>query len=191
MSLEKFTGGLPGGANQLKLSRHGYQADSPDRNNPYNVIPSGDITMDNVPHPVLGIDNQGNEQMMYPGQNYQFPGNMVTEFPQAQYGAQIQTGGGYNYNELASLKEGGINIKPSKRGTFTAAATKRGIGVQEFASRVMGNKDNYSPAMVKKANFARNAAKWNKQDGGEFVDLELDDKQIQDLRDKGFTVEDL
>lgn len=56
---------------------------------------------------------------------------------------------------------GSIHIKPSKRGTFTAAATKHGMGVQEFASKVLRNKDNYSPAMVKKANFARNASKWN------------------------------
>lgn len=54
---------------------------------------------------------------------------------------------------------GEINIKPSKRGTFTVAAKNRGKGVQEFASQVLANKENYSPAMVKKANFARNAAK--------------------------------
>lgn len=56
---------------------------------------------------------------------------------------------------------GGIHIQPSKRGTFTAAATKHGMGVQEFASKVLANKGNYSPAMVKKANFARNASKWH------------------------------
>jgi hypothetical protein len=56
---------------------------------------------------------------------------------------------------------GSIHIAPSKRGTFTAAATKHGMGVQEFASRVLRNKEDYSPAMVKKANFARNASKWN------------------------------
>lgn len=56
---------------------------------------------------------------------------------------------------------GSIHIAHSKRGTFTAAATKHGMGVQEFASRVLRNKDSYSPAMVKKANFARNASKWN------------------------------
>jgi len=58
-------------------------------------------------------------------------------------------------------KEGGIYIKPSKRGTFTAAATKHGMGIQEFASRVLRNKEDYSPSLVKKANFARNASKWH------------------------------
>ena len=63
------------------------------------------------------------------------------------------------------LKKGGIHIKPSKRGTFTAAATKHGKSVQAFASQVLANKENYSPAMVKKANFARNAAKWHEEGG--------------------------
>lgn len=64
-------------------------------------------------------------------------------------------------------KAGGIYIKPSKRGTFTAAATKHGMGVQEFASKVLANKEDYSPAMVKKANFARNANRWKKEYGGD------------------------
>ena len=65
-------------------------------------------------------------------------------------------------NIKTEFKNGGsIHISPSKRGTFTAAATKHGMGVQEFASRVLRNKEDYSPAMVKKANFARNASKWN------------------------------
>jgi len=67
---------------------------------------------------------------------------------------------------LAKAKHGGIHINPAKKGTFTAAASKHGMGVQEFASQVLANKDNYSPAMVKKANFARNASKWKHQDGG-------------------------
>lgn len=62
---------------------------------------------------------------------------------------------------LQYAKGGGIYIKPSKRGTFTAAATKHGMGVQEFANKVLANKEDYSPAMRRKANFARNARNWN------------------------------
>ena len=61
---------------------------------------------------------------------------------------------------------GGIHIKESKKGTFTAAATKHGKSVQEFARQVLANKENYSSAMVKKANFARNAASWKHAQGG-------------------------
>ena len=65
------------------------------------------------------------------------------------------------YKTRRGLKDGGsIHIAPSKRGTFTAAATKHGMGVQEFASRVLRNKEDFSTAIVKKANFARNASKW-------------------------------
>lgn len=74
------------------------------------------------------------------------------------------------------MKDGGkIYIKPSKRGTFTAAAKKRGKGVQEFARQVLANKENYSPAMVKKANFARNFGGRKKANGGylEGEDLNL------------------
>ena len=63
----------------------------------------------------------------------------------------------YNYN---SGKD--IRIKPSKRGTFTKAAKQHGISVQGFANRVLRNPSKYSAAMRKKANFARNASKWNK-----------------------------
>lgn len=74
----------------------------------------------------------------------------------------------FDINELGDIlyaEGGGIHIKPSKRGTFTAAAKKHGKGVQEFARQVLANKENYSSAMVKKANFARNASKWHAAGG--------------------------
>ena len=53
--------------------------------------------------------------------------------------------------------EGGrIEIDPKNKGKFTAKAKAKGKGVQEYASQVMANKENYSPATVKQANFARN-----------------------------------
>ena len=68
----------------------------------------------------------------------------------------------FNNQALQMMADGGsIYIKPNKRGTFTEAAKRRGLGVQEFASRVLANKENYSPAMIKKTNFSRNAAKWH------------------------------
>ena len=76
------------------------------------------------------------------------------------------------YNEYGN--GGGIYIDPSKKGTFTSAAKRHGMGVQEFASRVLSNKDDYSAAMVRKANFARNAAKWHGNGG------DLDDNDPKD-----------
>jgi len=62
----------------------------------------------------------------------------------------------------------GIHINPANRGKFTAAAKQAGMSVQEFASHVLANKDDYSSTQVKRANFARNAAGWQHEDGGEF-----------------------
>lgn len=53
-----------------------------------------------------------------------------------------------------------IKIKPSKRGSFTRMANKAGKSVQQEATAVLNN-PKASPAAKKKANFARNAAKWN------------------------------
>jgi hypothetical protein len=51
---------------------------------------------------------------------------------------------------------GSIHIKPENRGKFTASANRAGMGVQEFASHVLANKEDYSSTQVKRANFARN-----------------------------------
>ena len=68
---------------------------------------------------------------------------------------------------LTDYASGGrIHIAPSKKGTFTAAAKKHGKSVQAFASQVLANKENYSPAMIKKANFARNFGGHKHSDGG-------------------------
>jgi hypothetical protein len=74
--------------------------------------------------------------------------------------------------------QGGIHINPAKKGTFTAQATRMNMGVQEAARHILANKDRYSPAMVKKANFARNASKWKHDDGG-YVNMYQDGGEAQ------------
>ena len=61
----------------------------------------------------------------------------------------------------------GIEIKPENKGKFTSWAEARGMSVQAAASKVMSNTDEYPPSVVKMANFAKNAAGWNKQEGGD------------------------
>jgi hypothetical protein len=65
----------------MNISRTGYKKNSKDKNKPYNVIPSGDITMKDVEFEVLGIDNLGNKKLMKPGKDYTFPGDIVLEVP--------------------------------------------------------------------------------------------------------------
>ncbi len=55
-----------------------------------------------------------------------------------------------------------IHIKKENRGKFTASAKRAGQSVQEHARSVLNN-PNATPLQKKRANFARNAAKWNKK----------------------------
>lgn len=82
-----------------KLSKTGYRKDSPDKNNPYNVIPSGRISMQDVPHNVFGMDELGNQQLMQPGEEYNFPGNFVFETP------VMQQGGSYTAEQWNQMNE--------------------------------------------------------------------------------------
>lgn len=267
-----------------KLSTKGYRKDSPDKNNPYNIIPSGNITMKGVDFPVLGIDNLGNVALMFPGKDYIFPGQYVLEIPYMQSGGtsgmdgmikarlaidshfgnptarritnydtrsyefsdgkkgnvyvssydnlvtpQIQDVNGKlmfinnpwsdenadrsyeqsmkferpedakyfgeNYKKYAPMmnlykKQGGIHIDPENRGKFTKQAEQRGMTVQEFANYVLNNKDKFDMKTIKRANFARNAAKWNKQTGGEQQLQELIN-QIQEAIQQGKNPEDI
>lgn len=173
-----------------KKSIKGYKADSPDRHEPMLTIPSGMITMKNVPFPVMGMDNMGNMMMMMPGGEYHFPGSEVTEVPMKKGGQltpnkareilhdkkvhgkkltdkQRKFFGAMSKGNTMDYKDGGgIHIDPSKKGTFTAAAKKHGMSVQAFASHVLAHPDEYTPVMRKKANFARNASKWKHELGG-------------------------
>ena len=86
--------GLPGGPNEMFekvkgiiVSQRG-QWDFPGMN---TMVPTDDgrITMRGVPYPVYGQDETGYGQMMYPGQEYQFPGKNVLELPMAKRGGAL------------------------------------------------------------------------------------------------------
>ena len=62
---------------------------------------------------------------------------------------------------------GGIHIKKANKGKFTAQANRAGMGVQEYASHVLANKEDYPAATVKRANFAHVFGGRNYAFGGE------------------------
>lgn len=76
-----------------------------------------------------------------------------------------------NAMQYAYAADGGpINIKKKNRGKFTESASRAGMGVQEYARHILANKDKYSSTLVKRANFARNAAGWKHALGGYIKD---------------------
>lgn len=86
---------------------------------------------------------------------------------------------------------GGIHIKKSHRGLFTKEAKEHGMGVQEFASHVLANKDKHSPEVVKRANFAANFGGHKYNDGGylEGKTYDLSISEIKRLEALGYELE--
>ena len=86
---------------------------------------------------------------------------------------------------LSNMAYGGIQLDPAKKGTFKAQATRMGMGVQQAASSILNAPEGkYSPAMRKKANFAKNFAK---QEGGQILDVTQEELEM--LRQQGYQFE--
>jgi hypothetical protein len=112
---------------------------------------------------ILGKPMPEIQQHKYGGINN--PGfNALPEEVQENILAHMSMGGRLMNDPM--FAEGGIHIKPENRGKFTAYAESHGKGVQEMAAHIMANKEDYSPAVVKRANFAKNAAGWKHEMGG-------------------------
>ena len=132
--------GLPGGPNEQftyvtgVFSTDGYRYDSPDVNNIYNVIPSGNISMrekNGEPlkkGPILGIDNLGNRELMQPGFDYQFPGDQVFELPMAQIGKETKK----NTSIWLNPKNWGVSDYTNKGDFNKAFELARKVGEKEF-----------------------------------------------------------
>lgn len=70
-----------------------------------------------------------------------------------------------NLEIISFYKNGsGIHIKPENRGKFTASAKRAGKSVQEHARDILRS-STATPLQKKRANFARNAAKWKHEEG--------------------------
>lgn len=148
------------------ISNQGYKRNSPDVNNPFNIIPSGRITMKDVDFPVKGVDNLGNEIIMQPGEEYQFPGNYVVETRHAQNGGNVSSAiqlalmlkdqahsyqeGGYTYEEPYHKRE-------TKRAVKSMDSFTNGLidgmsnSVDNIVSTALKVIDPITPNSVKKA----------------------------------------
>lgn len=96
------------------VNTNGYRRDSPNKDNPINVIPSGNITMENVDFPIKATpvynSGQGPTEVLEPGQKRNFKGaeyvieekaqkqtNMANRFDK-YFPNQFQFGGMANFN---------------------------------------------------------------------------------------------
>lgn len=89
------------------------------------------------------------------------------------------------------FKDGGIMIKKENRGKFTESANRANMGVQEYARHILANKEDYSPTLIKRANFARNFG-GNKHDDGGYLEgktYDLSLSKIKQLEALGYELE--
>lgn len=133
---------------------------------------------------MYGMDNRGNRTG-----TYRIPNDIwFNKFTRDGHTKVYNEEGLENYR-IPDYKQngGGININPKNRGKFTASAKRAGMGVQEFANHVLANREDYSGKQVKRANFAHNAAGWNRQYGGVSVgdEMEVSPAQLEYLRQQG------
>lgn len=78
----------------------GYLPQYETSNNPYNIIPSNNITMNNVPIGIMAVPNNGNPTYLPPNSgNYTFPNaKYVTEYP-----IRKQTGGSTEQDQVSQI----------------------------------------------------------------------------------------
>ena len=156
-----------------KLSIDGYRKGSKDRKEkavmiPGNLITFKDMDVDAVlmvpenGEPVIA--RKGDDDAYFPDSRYviEYPLNDTDDYKEAKKKGMNMP----EFMQRQMYKTGGIHIKKANRGKFTESANRAGMGVQEYARHILANKENYSSTQVKRANFARNAAKWKHQLGG-------------------------
>ena len=104
-------------------------------------IPGSNITMQGVPYPVYGVGSNGQEQMMQPGQEYNFGGAAyVDEYPMMQRGGW--SGGGLSRFDMETMAALNKDIKEQKArdSQVTISQYTPKPGDQE---RMNANKDAY------------------------------------------------
>ena len=89
--------------------------------NPENIgnpvtIPSNIITMEGVDQPLLGISDTGDVQYMEPGEDYEFDGEYVTEYPVAKGGVSVNNADAQPLKKLDQLLNFTNYNKPTKGG---------------------------------------------------------------------------
>jgi len=80
------------------------------------IIPSNDITMEGVDVPLIGISDTGDVQYMEPGEDYEFDGEYVTEYPVAKKGISVNNADAQPIKKLDQLLNFTNYNKPTKGG---------------------------------------------------------------------------
>jgi hypothetical protein len=156
-------------------------------------IDSNEITMEGVYEPLLGISDTGDVQMMYPGEDYTFDGDSVTEYPVAQKG--IKTLPTVTVNSLSNPKlkayKDSLNLYNKglmEQKEFMRVVNSLGIEPTTFQSYVPERSGRIQPSkntMILPSSFtSSNTATFRTKDG-KIIELDERSSEYKTLR-KGF-----
>jgi len=169
-------------------------------------IPSSDITMKGVPYPVLGIGSTGQKQMMYPNQEYQFPGSTyVDEYPQDKDAMNAMMKA-----RLAYANEFG---NPAAQRMITLPDHLYDFGDGNMGSHYMASMDNYAVPQIQDVNGklvlgdfgpeSNEAIRFDRPEDAQyfaehykdvspaFIETELTPEEIEEYKKGGYIVEEL
>lgn len=147
-------------------------------NKPINVPGKYGLSVD-----ISNIGTEDKTGALHPASSYTkelFPIQYIETKPseeEAKRNVQV-TVDDFSYLGNTFAKGGPIHIKPENRGKFSEAAKRAGYSTQAYARHIMANKENYSPTLRKRANFALNASRWHAYGGNLYANGGPDDPPV-------------
>lgn len=141
-------------------------------------IPSNDITMQGVPYPVYGEDDLGYGQMMYPGMDYTFPGQYVTEIPMAQKGEQVENRTLWGVgSQFIPVYETYLDWKNIASGIKTGNKSDKYAGIiglaQPFSGKALSNTLDYATEKT----LGKKTADYNQKKREDIVNMSQHDRE--------------
>lgn len=145
------------------------------------IVPtaSGGITMQDVPYPVYGEDETGYGQMMMPGGEYQFPGQMVYEKPMMESGGEYGGLDRWFAEKWVDVKTGKAcgRQEGEKRRSYPACRPSR--RVNEDTPKTSGELSSSEREKFKRSKTSSKRINYQhrrKEDGGEINESDMANK---------------
>jgi hypothetical protein len=174
-------------------------------------IPASNITMQGVNYPVMGVPNIGMPVMMYPGQDYDFPGaDYVDEYPQMQDGGEQDGMNAMMKARLAYANEFG---NPAAKRMINLPDNPYQFDNGDTGTHYMASMDNYAVPQIQDENGqlmlgdygpesneamrfesdedANYFAKHYKDVSPGFMEMDLSPEEIEEYAKGGFIIEDI
>ena len=151
-------------------------------------IPSNNITMDAVPYPVYADPNVGPSRMMYPEQEYNFPGaDYVDEYPQMRSGGNKHNHVVVKPSKIQGADKGLFSNQGFRKDQLIGLAHKNGQPVGHIG-KMHNHSDEPNMYSIKKGNQRYVYAKRDIQPGEELTTnyrLQPELEQPEDFMRKG------